>query len=88
MKKGNWGDTGLYPTIFSIDARSFVPLFALFVHWDTTLLWLSFAFMIMSAFMLYYHISYEDMFRIIRRTLTGKHRYRYNHKYKNTTRNY
>ncbi len=86
--RGNWGDTGLYPTVLSIDARSFLPLLICFMHWNIILLWISVGFMVLSAFMLYHHVSYEDMFRILRRSLTGKHRYRYNYKYKHVIRNY
>lgn len=88
MNEGSWGDTGLYPTLFSVDIRSFVPFLIFFVHWDKTLFSIAISFLFLSTIMLYYHISYEDMFRIIRRSLTGKHRYRHNHRYRNMTRNY
>ncbi len=85
---GSWADTGLYPTIFGIDARSFLPIVVFLFHWSTVTLSISVAIMLLSFVMLYHHVSYEDMFRIIRRALTGRLRYRHQPKHRANMRNY
>ena len=88
MTNGSWADTGLYPTILGIDARSFIPIVVFLFHWSKVTLSISIIIMLLSFVMLYHHVSYEDMFRIIRRALTGRLRYRHHIKIRHHMRNY